>query len=154
MSKKKVILTVVAFVLIAIAAYVGVRLKNRWTDINGVTTVYERNTVYMNAKTGKEFYAGSGKLSVGEGENIHVEYALEGGSFDLAFCSGSNALDKISNSDLDNLSASGDVYGKSGISGKGSIYFEASPGEYTVYFKQHGAVGTVTVTAQAKGLSR
>ena len=108
----------------------------------------------MNSKTGKEFYAGSGKLNVGEGERIHMQYALDGGSFDLAFCKGGNALDVISNSDLDNLSVSGDVFGKSRVSGKGSIYFEASPGEYTVYFKQHGAVGTVTVTAQAKGLSR
>ena len=144
-------MTVTAFVLVAIAVYVGVRIKNRWTDINGVTTVYESNTVYMNSKSGKEFYAGSGKLKVGEGEHIHMNYALDAGSFDLAFCMGSNALDLISNSDMDNLSASGNVFGKSGVSGKGSIDFETAPGEYTVYFKQHGAVGTVTVTAQAQG---
>lgn len=154
MHKKRVVLTVAAFVLVVTAVYVGVRLKNRWTDINGVTTVYERNTVYMNSKSGKEFDAGSGKLNVGEGENIHMEYALDAGSFDLAFCMGNNALDMISNSDLDNLSASGEVFVKSGVSGKGSIDFEVVPGEYTVYFKQHGPVGTVSVTAKAQGSSR
>lgn len=83
-----------------------------------------------------------------------MEYALDAGSFDLAFCMGNNALDMISNSDLDNLSASGEVFVKSGVSGKGSIDFEVVPGEYTVYFKQHGPVGTVSVTAKAQGSSR
>ena len=149
MSKKRIILTVAAFVLIAIAAYVGLRLKNRWTDINGVTTVYERNTVYMNVRPGKDFAGGSGYITVEEGKRIHVEYAVETGKFDIAFYKGSNALSVIRNSDLDNLSSSGNVFGKSGISGKGSIDFEAEPGEYEVYFKSHDTIGSAIVTVKS-----
>lgn len=71
-GKKSMILTVASLVLIAAVAYICVRLNNRLTDINGVTTVYERNTVYMNSKPGTDFYAGSGELTVSEGKHIHV----------------------------------------------------------------------------------
>ena len=47
------------------------------------------------------------------------------------------------------LPDSEDIFGKSGISGKGSLDFEAESGEYTVYFNQHAAVGTAKVTAKA-----
>lgn len=150
MKKKSIVLIAAALVLVAAIAYTGMRIINRRTDINGVTTLYEKDTavrVIMNAKPGKEFYAGSGKLAVGDGKSIHVEYAIESGSFDLAFHKGSGGLDAILGADLDNLPESGDVFGKSGISGKGSLDFEAVSGEYTVYFKPHGAVGTATVTA-------
>ncbi|MBQ6002924.1 MAG: hypothetical protein IJL18_08745 [Synergistaceae bacterium] len=149
MSKKRIILTVAAFVLIAIAAYVGLRLRNRWTDIKGVTTVYERNTVYMNVRPGKDFAGGSGYITVEEGKSIHVEYAVETGKFDIALNKGSNALSVIRNSDLDNLSSSGNVFGKSGISGKGSIDFEAEPGEYTIYFNPHDTIGSAIVTVKS-----
>lgn len=149
MSKKRIILTVTVFVLIVAAAYVGLRLKNRWTDINGVTTVYERNTVYMNVRPGKDFAGGSGYITVEEGKRIHVEYAVETGKFDIALNKGSNALSVIRNSDLDNLSSSGNVFGKSGISGKGSIDFEAEPGEYTIYFNPHDTIGSAIVTVKS-----
>lgn len=148
MSKKRIILTVAVFVLIAAAAYVGLRLKNRWTDINGVTTVFERNTVYMNARPGKDFAGGSGYITVRQGKSIHVEYAVDTGKFDVAFCKGSNALSVIRSSELDNLHNAGNVFGKSGVSGKGSIDFEAEPGEYTVYFNPHDTIGSATVTAK------
>ena len=148
MSKKRIILTVAVFVLIAAAAYVGLRLKNRWTDINGVTTVFERNTVYMNVRPGKDFVGGSGYITVRQGKSIHVEYAVDTGKFDIAFCKGSNVLSLIRSSELDNLPNTGNVFGKSGVSGKGSIDFEAEPGEYTVYFNPHDTIGSATVTVR------
>ncbi len=148
MSKKRIILTVAVFVLIAAAAYVGLRLKNRWTDINGVTTVFERNTVYMNVRPGKDFAGGSGYITVRQGKSIHVEYAVDTGKFDIAFCKGSNVLSLIRSSELDNLPNTGNVFGKSGVSGKGSIDFEAEPGEYTVYFNPHDTIGSATVTVK------
>ncbi len=150
MSKKKIVLTVTVLVLIAVSIYTGMRIKNRWTDINGVTTVPDRNTVYMNSKTGKEFESGCGYLTVGEGQHIHVEYAIDTGSFDLAFHKGNGNQTVFFNAPLDNLPDAGDVFGKSGISGKGSLDFEASRGEYMVFFRQHGAIGSATVTAKAR----
>ena len=151
MKKKSMILIIVALILIAAVAYIWVRLNNRWTDINGVTTVSERNAVYMNSKPGTDFYAGSGELTVSDSKHIHVEYSLDAGSFDLAFhvyVKGSNDLD-VRSAELSNLPDSGDVFGKSGVSGKGSLNLEAVPGTYKVYFKSHGAVGSATVTAKA-----
>ena len=149
MKKKSIFLIAAAVVLIAAIAYAVTRLSNRWTDIVGVTTLEKKNTVIMNAKTGEEFVSGSGKLTVGEGERIHIEYALTAGSFDLAFHQGSAGLDVFQSAELENLPNVGDVFGKSGVSGNGSLDFEAAPGEYTVYFNQHGAIGTATVTAKA-----
>ena len=152
MKKKRIILLIVAIVLIVATAYVWLRLNNRWTDINGVTTVSERNTVYMNAKPGKDFYGGVGYLTVGENKRIHVEYDLESGNFDLAF---RRYVEKRSTIDLrssafDNLPDSGEFFGKSGISGKGSLNFEVAPGEYEVYFKSHDSIGSATVTERIK----
>ena len=152
MKKKRIILLVVALVLIVAIAYIWLRLNNRRTDINGVTTVYERNTVYMNSKPGKDFYAGVGYLTVGEDKRIHTEYDLESGSFDLAFriyVKGRVGLD-VRSSAFDNLPNSGDVFGKSGVSGKGSLSFEVAPGEYEVYFKSHNTIGSATVTGRVK----
>lgn len=151
MKKKSIILIIAALVLIAAITCIWLRLNNRWTDINGVTTVSERNTVYMNSKPDKDFYGGSGELTVSDGRHIHVEYSLDAGSFDLAFhiyVKGNDNLDMLS-SVFDNLPASGDVFGKNGVSGKGILDLEATPGTYTVYFKSHGAVGTAVVTARA-----
>ena len=149
MKKKSVVLFVVALVLIAAIAYVGMRLINRRTDIIGVTTLFEKNTVIMNSKTGKDFEAGSGELTVDEGKRIHVEYALDAGSFDLAFCKGSDALAAIRRANLSDLPNTGDLFGKSGVSGKGSLDLDAAPGKYQVYFNPHGAIGTATVTTKA-----
>ena len=115
MKKKGIVLIVAVLVLIAAITCVGMRIINRGTDIAGVTTLYEEDTaarVIMNAKPGKEFYAGSGKLAVGEDKHIHVEYALDAGSLDLAFYKGDGALDAIQSADLDHLPESGDVFWK------------------------------------------
>ena len=149
MKKKIIILIIAALVLIAAGSYVAVRIINRGTDIIGVTTLEKKNTVIMNANADSDYGAGSGKLTVGEGERIHVEYALKAGGFDLAFCQGSNGLEVIRSSDLQNLSDTGEVFGRSGVSGSGSLDFEAAPGEYTVYFNRNGAAGTAKVTAKA-----
>jgi len=149
MKNKRIIVLILAIlVVIAAVIYVGVRLHNRGTDIIGVTTLENRNTIIMNSKSGQEFVAGSGKLTVGTNERIHVVYELDNGSFDLAFHKGSDGLDVFENSDLKNLSNTGDVFGKSGISGKGSLDLEVASGKYTVYFNQHGAVGSATVTTK------
>ncbi|MBO4335533.1 MAG: hypothetical protein J5846_06850 [Desulfovibrio sp.] len=148
---KKFVLIVAVLVLISAIAYVYLRNTNRRTDIIGVTTLYETNTVYMNSKPGKDFYAGSGELSVSGGKYIHVEYALESGNFDLAFRlyhEGREGLD-VQKAELDKLPASGDLFGKSGVSGKGSLDFEVASGKYNVYFKSHGAIGSATVTVKA-----
>lgn len=71
--------------------------------------------------------------------------------FDLAFhvyVKGSNGL-HVRSSVFDNLPNLGDVFGKSGVSEKGSLDLEVVPGTYKVYFKSHGAVGTATVTARS-----
>ena len=149
MKKKSIVLIVAALVVIVAIAYVGMRFINRGTDINGVTTLVEKNTVIMNVKPGKDFAGGSGKLTVDEGKRIHVEYALDAGSFDLAFCKGSNALDVLRSAKLDSLPDAGEVFGKSGVSGKGSLDLDAVPGEYTLYLNPHDTIGTATVTAKA-----
>ena len=148
MKKKTIILLGAALLFAAAAVYVGVRLHNHGTDIIGVTTLPDRNTVIVNAKTGEEFVAGSGKLTVGAGEHIHLEYALTAGSFDLAFHEGGSGLDVFQNADLEALPAAGEVFGKSGVSGSGSLDFDAEAGNYTAYFVNHGMVGKVTVTAK------
>ena len=150
MKKKTIIILAAALLFAAAAVYVGVRLHNRGTDIIGVTTLPDRNTVIVNAKTGKEFVSGSGKLTVGAGEHIHLEYALTAGSFDLAFHEGSDGLDVFRNADLENLPSTGEVFGKSDLSGSGSLDFEAADGEYTVYYNNHGAIGTAKITASGK----
>jgi len=152
MKKKRIVLFVIAIVLIVVISYIWLRFNNRWTDINGVTTVHERNTVYMNAKPGTDFYAGVGYLTVAENKQIHVEYDLESGSFDLAFriyFKERSGLD-VRSSVFDNLPDSGEVFGKSGVSGKGSLGFEVAPGEYEVYFKAHDTIGSARVTAMTK----
>ena len=113
--------------------------------------MYERNTVYMNVRPGKDFYAGVGYLTVGEGKRIHAEYDIESGSFDLAlriYVRERSGLD-VRSSVFDNLSDSGEVFGKSGVSGKGSLGFEVAPGEYEVYFKSHDTIGSAIVTVKS-----
>lgn len=145
---KKIIICLVAVVLVAGAVMVGVRLSKRGTDLIGVTSLEKKNTVIMNAKSGSDFTAGSGILNIGQGEGIHLEYALETGSFDLALAKSSVGLEAIRDSDLENLPDQGEVYGKSGVSGKGELDFPADPGEYTLYFNMHGAVGSAQATAK------
>lgn len=147
MKKKGIILLGAALVAVAAIAYVGMRLARRGTDLIGVTTLAKKNTVILNAKTGEEFVSGSGKLTVAEGEGIHLEYALDSGSVDFAVNRGSNGLAVFESADLANLPAAGEVFGKSGISGSGSLDLAAAPGEYTLYFRTHDAVGTAKATA-------
>ena len=131
---------------VAAVGYAGLRISRRGTDLIGVTTL--DNTVIMNSKTGKEFVSGSGKLTLGEGERIHLKYSLDAGSFDFAVNSGSNGLDIFDSTDLGSLSDEGEVFGRSGITGKGSLDFKAGPGEYTLFFNMHDAVGTATASPE------
>lgn len=150
MKKKGIVLTIAVLVMIAAAACVLIRLNNRWTDIEGVTTLSGRNTVFMNLKPWTNFYLGTGQLIIDEGKHIHAEYALDSGTFDLAFrayVKGRDNLD-VKSPVFDNLQASGEVFGKSGVSGKGTLDLDAAPGVYEVYIKPHNAVGTATVTAR------
>ena len=147
---KKIILIIAALILISASAYVGWRLHIRGTDINGITTMPKRNTVYINAYPNKDFTAGEGYLTVSNGKHIHVKYAFESGSFDLVFRLYSEGVENasIGTTELDNLPVSGDVFGKLGISGKGTLDFEAAPGNYSIYYEPHNAVGRATITEE------
>ena len=162
MKKKTVALIVLALVVVA-GIYVAVRLKNRGTDIIGVTTLPDRNTVIMNAKAGSEFVSGTGNVSVGEGERIHMEYNLSAGEIDVAFRA--NEGDFASYEDitpdnenleeaLNSLPTPEDMagegsFGQDGVSGKGSLDFDAAPGLYAVQITLHDAVGKAVITAKA-----
>ena len=141
-----IILVLAVFVIVATSACGS--LQRRHHDITGVTTLPDENIVIMNSPTGKEFVSGSGSVTVGEGKRIHVEYSLDDGSIDLAFYKGDGNLEVFEKTDLENLTNDGDVFGKSAVSGTGSIDFEASSGEYAVYFNLHSAIGSVTVGAE------
>ena len=143
MNGKRLLLLVLTALLVISAAGCG-----HGTDIVGVTTLPKKNIVIMNSRTGTEFVTGSGTVTVKQGEHIHLEYALSAGSFDLAFHAGDARLDVFERADLENLTTEGEVFGKSGIAGTGSLDFEAQPGEYTVYFALHEAVGTARVSAK------
>ena len=165
MKKKTVALVIVAALLVVGAAYIAVRLKNHGTDIIGVTTLTAKNTVIMNAKAGNEFVSGAGQLTVGEGERIHVEYNLKAGEIDVAFRA--NEGDFASYEDitpdnenleevLNSLPAPEDMagegsFGQDGVSGKGSLDFDAAPGAYAVRIAIHDAIGKAVVTAVKAG---
>ena len=142
-----VIISVIAAVFVIVLAACNY-LKVRHRDITGVTTLSKENTVIMNSPTGEEFVTGSGTLTVGEGEKIHAEYKLDAGSIDIAFHAGDDGLAVFDDTDMENLADEGDVFGKSGIEGSGTLDFEASPGEYTVFITIHKAVGSATLKTE------
>lgn len=151
--KKKVILIVIAVLLAVLAGYTGYRFAKRGTDIVGVTTLSDKNTVIMNAKTGNEFVSGTGYLTVAEGEGLHLEYDLSSGSFDVAFRADEEGVAAAQAMDLENLPTEENMtgegsFGKQELTGKGSLDFEAEPGSYTVHITNHGAIGKATVTAK------
>lgn len=132
---KKALIIAIGVLLAALAGYTGYRFAIRGTDIIGVTTLTRKNMVIMNAKTGSEFVSGTGKLTVAEGEGLHLEYNLASGSVDVAFHS-------------DEKPAEGS-FSEAGIEGKGSLDFDAAvSGTYTVRITNHSAVGKVTVSAK------
>ena len=149
--KKKTIIIAAAIVLVVAA---GLFLyRHRGGDITGVTTYAAWNTIIMNGKAGQDLFAGSGFLTVGEGEHIHMEYALSAGSFDIYFNADENAASAYENMDVENLPTAGDMtsdtaFGQDGVEGKGSLDFEADAGQYTAHFVFHDTIGKATVTAQ------
>lgn len=156
--KKKLlpVLVVLLAALIAGGVYYWTRLSKSSTDIIGVTTLTKKNTVIMNSASGDEFVSGTGRITVGEGEHIHLTYKLKGGSFDIGFAPGADNTDEaLKNLDMTELEAPGDAPSayameKTGVEGNGEEDFEAESGEYTVYFTMHGAVGTASVTTAGK----
>lgn len=162
MNKKILLIIGAAAVLIAAAAIL--LFTHRGGDIIGVTTYPDKNRVIMNAKADSQFASGEGTLLVGDGEQIHVEYALDGGSFDVLFVAGKDeiydALQDPNSLETDALpipedwqsfeekmAESPDLLGQGGVEGRGSLDFAAAPGAYTVIFYPHGTVGRATVTA-------
>ena len=148
MKRKTLIIYTVALLLVLAMSGCGRLLSRDHNDIIGVTTFSEKNTVVMNSPTGDEFVSGSGKIILGEGEKLHVEYTLDKGSFDLAFHMGSDGLGVFDSADLDTLPVQGDVFGKSGVEGSGSFELDAPAGEYTVFFSIHDAAGSASVSAE------
>ena len=159
--KKKTILTIVLALLVAAGIYTCFRLAKRGTDITGVTTLPDRNTVIMNAKTGDEFAAGTGYLTVAEGEHIHLEYDLSAGSIDVSFKPGEDALfgtlmsqdEPLTSEDLEDLPTAEDmtgegVFGQEDVTGKGSMDFDVAADTYTVYIVNNNAIGSATFTTK------
>lgn len=155
---KKIILIVAVPLMIAASAYaywlfvnstyVYWLFPNSWRDSTGFIT--GRNTIYMNVPSGTGLFAGYGQLTIDEGKHIHAEYALDSGSFDLAFrvyIEGNDDL-AVESPVFKNLQNSGEIFGKSGISGKGTLDFDVAPGTYEVHFRPHDVVGWAIVTAK------
>ena len=150
--KKKIILFLVLALAAAAAVYACVRVSRHGTDIIGVTTLADKNTVIMNSKTGSEFVSGSGVISVAQGEHIHLECDLKEGSIDVAFRGDEGAAAAYESMTPENLPTAEEMtgegaFGQESISGKCSLDFDAEAGEYTVYIANRGAVGKAVVTA-------
>ena len=150
MSKAVIILIVVG---VLAAVLVGVLFFTmRDTNIVGVTTYPDRNTVVLCCKTGSEFVNGDGKITVGEGEHLRLDHALKAGSFDLALYRGEDGLEPFRDVDMANLpapdAATDGVCGVSGVAGTGTLDLEVAPGTYMLLFTIHDTVGTATVTAE------
>lgn len=155
-NKKRVILIAVLVLAFAAVGYVGYRLAIRGTDIIGVTTLPDRNTVYVNGKSGDEFTAGSGFITVGEGEQLCLKYDFSAGGIDIYFRADENAADAYENvTDFDpeklptaeEMTGEG-AFGQAGVTGKGTLDFPAEAGTYTVFFVNHGVIGKASVTAK------
>lgn len=155
-KKTKIILAVVLLLVLAAAVYVGMRFAKRGTDITGVTTLSDRNTVYVNGKQSGSFASGSGWITVGEGEEIVLTYDFSAGSIDVFYRPDENAASAIADvqdfrpEDLptaEEMTGEGS-YGQEGITGRGTLKYPADPGTYTVYVVNHDAIGSATVTAK------
>lgn len=152
----KIILIVVLLLALAAVGYVGYRYAMRGTDITGVTTLSDRNTVYVNGRSGSDFEAGSGWLTVGEGEAIVLKYDFSAGSIDVFFRADENveaALAALQDLHPEELPTAEDMtgegaFGQEGVTGKGTLRFPADAGTYTVYVVNHDAIGKATVTAK------
>ena len=144
LMKKAILCLLLALTILSVLAACG----SDMTRNIGVTTIEDKRLVVMNAESGNEFVSGSGHITVAEGEHLHVTYDLSAGSFDLAFHAGKTSLDVFTDVDFTALTTTGEVFGQSGVSGSGSFDLEAAPGDYTVYYNMHGAIGTSRVTAE------
>ena len=154
MKKKTVALIVVLALVVAGAAYVAFRLKIRGTDIIGVTTLPDRNTVIMNSKTGDEFVGGTGYVNIGEGERIRVKCALSAGEIDLLFYPSDfypSFQSTLEDWPISKDAAGEGSFGQDGVSGKDDLYFDAAPGVYAVSIAPHGSIGKVVITTAKAG---
>ncbi|MBR0168485.1 MAG: hypothetical protein IJQ08_07415 [Synergistaceae bacterium] len=141
--------SVYAYWLFVNSTYVYWLFPNAWRDSTGIIT--GRNTIYMNVPLGTGLFTGYGQLTINEGGHIHAEYSLDSGSFDLAFriyAEGNDEL-AVKSPVFKNLQNSGEIFGKSGISGKGTLDFDVAPGTYEVHFRPHDVVGWAIVTEKA-----
>lgn len=152
MKKKTVAIIVVLALVVAGVAYVAFRLIIRGTDIIGVTTLPDRNTVIMNSKTGDEFVGGTGYVNVGEGERIRVKCDLSAGEIDLLFYPSDfypTFQATLEDWPISKDEAGEGSFGQDGVSGKDDLYFDAAPGAYAVQIAPHGSIGKVVITAKA-----
>ena len=151
MKKQGIIILVGIIAAIILASVFFFSLRDR--NIVGVTTYPDKNMVVLNSKTGNEFVNGSGEITVGENEYIHMEYDLKSGSFDLALCEGNGDLSVFRDIDMSNLpdpdtAEVGSVCGTSDIKGKGSRDYKVPAGKYTVFFTIHDTVGSADVSVR------
>ena len=154
MNKKNIVIIGVAVLVVVACAYVAMRLHNRGTDIIGVTTLPDRNTVIMNSKTGDEFVGGTGYVNVGEGERIRVKCDLSAGEIDLLFYPSDfypTFQATLEDWPISKDSAGEGAFGQDGVSGKDDLYFDAAPGAYVVSIAPHGSIGKVVITTAKAG---
>ena len=148
MSKKTALFIAAALVVAAAAAYL---LFPREPTV--IST--ENNVVTVKGTRGGRAGGGSGVVAVGEGEHLHLTYALTRGSFDVTFAGLAGEQNENTfpmealNGDTPATLLSGDPFGETGLEGNGSLDFAVQPGEYMAFFHLHHMTGEATLSAQA-----
>lgn len=122
----------------------------------------EDNTVKVTALNSEES-GGSGIITVGEGEILHVDYKLSKGTFDITVAGEPFEPAEITNVDasapemaetteqnaqdiIDAFTGEGQ-YKETGLTGEGSLEFAVQPGDQTLYIMLHDATGEILITA-------
>lgn len=106
------------------------------------------NTVSLMAENSGDS-GGTGIISVAEGEQLHLEYDMKKGSFDLSIGDGATDIDLSLEEIQNELFNGGEIFSQSGLEGTGSLDIQAAPGEYTVAVMYHDATGEGTLSTVA-----
>ncbi len=122
----------------------------------------EDNTISVTANRSGES-AGSGVITVAEGEILRVDYTITKGTFDIMVAGDQNApleaadpeipvqeLTEALEEDTEealNILAGDGQYKETELSGEGSLDIAVNAGEHTLYITLHDATGEILVTA-------